>query len=144
MTDLLRAVDALPHTYPFRLIDRILELEEGRGVGIKNVTINDPFFQGHFKENPIMPGVLIVETMAQMAGLVLHYGKEKGDKKATFIARIKDIKFKRSVLPGDQIKITVETVLTIASMSQFSVKALVEEDIVAEGEIVLAFEETRL
>tara|TARA_B100000315_G_scaffold140420_1_gene129470 strand:+ start:1383 stop:1805 length:423 start_codon:yes stop_codon:yes gene_type:complete len=139
MTDYTKVLSGLPHSYPFRLIDRILELKEGKGVGIKNVTINELFFEGHFKDNPIMPGVLIVEAMAQMAGLVLQYGK-KNQKKTAFIARIKDIKFKIPVFPGDLLKITVDTVSSLSSLTEFSVKAFVGEKIVVEGEIVMAAE----
>lgn len=136
---MIDALNTLPHSYPFCFIDRVVELKKGKGMGIKNVTINEPFFQGHFEENPIMPGVLIIEAMAQMAGLVLHYGKEE-EKKTTFIAQVKDIKFKRPVIPGDQLKVIAETILTFSSLTRFSVKALVEENVVAEGEIVLAIE----
>ena len=141
MVDLTKALSGLPHSYPFRLIDRVSELEEGKGVGIKNVTVNEPFFEGQFKENPIMPGVLIVEAMSQMAGLVMQYGKEKNQKKTTYIARINDIKFKIPVFPGDRLKITAYTVSSLSSLTQFSVKAFVGEHIVAEGEIVMANEE---
>ncbi len=137
MEDVSNALPNLPHSYPFRFLDKILELEEGRGVGIKNVTINEPFFQGHFKENPIMPGILIIEAMAQIAGIVLHHNKKD---KTALIARVKDIKFKNPVLPGDQLKITANIILSLPPLTQFAVKAFVEDDIVAEGEIVLASE----
>tara|TARA_B100000315_G_scaffold193119_1_gene183610 strand:+ start:1424 stop:1849 length:426 start_codon:yes stop_codon:yes gene_type:complete len=141
MVDFTKTLSGLPHSYPFQLIDRVLELEEGKGVGIKNVTINEPFFQGHFKDNPIMPGVLIVEAMSQMAGLVLQYEKKKNQNKTTFLARIKDIKFKMSVFPGDRLKITADTISSLSAIAQFSVKAFVEDNLVAEGEIVMATEE---
>ncbi len=103
----------LPHRYPFLLVDKILEMEIGQKiVGIKNVTINEPFFQGHFPGFPIMPGVLMIEAMAQVAAILAfksHKGEE-GD--LVFLAGVDKAKFREAVLPGDQLKITAEVIKT--------------------------------
>lgn len=128
-------LDSLPHVYPFRFLDKILELSGEKGIAIKNVTVNEAFFQGHFKGNPIMPGVLIVEAMAQLSGLVMNYGKPEN--KITYLTQIKEIKFRRSVIPGDQLKIIAEKIKNFASMAAFSVTASVDNNLVAEGELVM-------
>ncbi len=125
----------LPHAYPFRLIDKVLSLSAEKGVVIKNVSCNEEFFQGHFPEKPVMPGVLIVEAMAQAAGLVLNYGKE--GRQVAFLARIKEIKFKSPVFPGDRLTIEVSLDHEFASMANFTVKALVDGGVAAEGGLVM-------
>lgn len=103
-------MDLIPHRYPFLLVDRVIEIEEGkRAVGIKNVTINEPFFQGHFPGNPIMPGVLMVEAMAQVGLIAIKTIDEYKDKLGVFTG-IEKIRFKRQVVPGDTLKIEVELV----------------------------------
>jgi len=98
----------LPHRYPFLLVDRIVELEDGkRIVGIKNVTINEPFFQGHFPGHPIMPGVLIVESIAQVGGILAMKAMDSG-KHLAYFGGIESAKFRRPVVPGDQLRIEVE------------------------------------
>ncbi|MBI3398660.1 MAG: 3-hydroxyacyl-ACP dehydratase FabZ [Deltaproteobacteria bacterium] len=131
-------LNSLPHAYPFRFLDKILELSAERGVAIKNVTADEAFFQGHFKENPIMPGVLIIETMAQLAGLVMNYGN--AGKRVAYLAQVKDVKFKQSVTAGDQLKAIAEINYTFLSLANFSVKALVDDNIAAEGELVMAIQ----
>ncbi|MDI3517888.1 MAG: 3-hydroxyacyl-[acyl-carrier-protein] dehydratase [Caldanaerobacter sp.] len=131
----------LPHRYPFLLVDRIIELEEGkRAVGIKNVTANEPFFQGHFPDNPIMPGVLIVEALAQVAGIaVMNVEEFKG--KLGLFAGIDKCRFKKVVRPGDQLILEV----SIDSIKMGLVKAKgvakVREEIAATAELMFVMAE---
>lgn len=126
----------LPHSYPFRFLDKVLELSAERGIAIKNVTMNEAFLQGHFKGNPIMPGVLIIEAMAQLAGLVMNFGKTEAA--IAYLAQVKDIKFKRPVTAGDQLKVIAEVNRNFMSLANFSVKAMIDDNIAAEGELVIA------
>lgn len=130
------ALSSLPHSYPFRFIDRILELDSKKGIAIKNISINEPLFQGHFKEEPVFPGVLIIEAMAELSGLVMNCGKT-GKIKA-YLARVKDIKFKTVVVPSDQLVIEVELEQNLSGIASFSVKASVSNNIAAEGGLVMA------
>lgn len=108
--DINEIKNTIPHRYPFLLVDKVLEVEEGkRVVGLKNVTVNEPFFQGHFPDYPVMPGVLIVEALAQ-AGAIAILGKEENRGKLGFLAGIDKCRFKRQVKPGDQLKLEVEIV----------------------------------
>jgi 3-hydroxyacyl-[acyl-carrier-protein] dehydratase len=130
---------ALPHGHPFIFIDRVLEVEPGkRAIGIKNVTYGEAILQGHFPNQTIMPGVLIIEAMAQIAGIALHSADPPGQPSQSYIAAIRSVKFRRPVTPGDQLKLTAEFVARMDKLSQFQVKAEVGGEIVAEGEIVLA------
>ena len=125
----------LPHRYPFLLVDKILELTPGeRAVGLKNVTVNEPFFQGHFPCNPIMPGVLIVEAMAQVAGVAgLSLEQNKG--KLGLFAGIDGMKFKKQVVPGDALIMEAEFLSTRMNVSKVKVCAKVDGKVAAEGEI---------
>jgi len=125
----------LPHRYPFLLVDRILEVEPGvRAVGIKNVTMNEPFFQGHFPGNPIMPGVLIVEAMAQVAGIAgLTLEANKG--KLGLFAGIDAMKFKKQVVPGDVLVMEAEFLTGKLGVFKVKVSAKVDGKVAAEGEI---------
>ena len=135
--DIKEILRILPHRYPFLLVDKIIEIELfKRIVGIKNVTMNEAFLQGHFKGNPIMPGVLIIEAMAQLAGLVMNFGKTEAA--IAYLAQVKDIKFKRPVTAGDQLKVIAEVNQNFMSLANFSVKALIGDNIAAEGELVIA------
>jgi 3-hydroxyacyl-[acyl-carrier-protein] dehydratase len=136
IVEIKRIMQAIPHRYPFLLVDRVLELEAGkRGVGIKNVTINEPFFQGHFPEFPIMPGVLIVEAMAQLgAVIVLSMPENKG--KLAFFAGIDGMRFRRQVVPGDQLRLEVEITRIRGSIGKGTGRALVEGQVAAEGTII--------
>ncbi len=129
----------LPHRYPFLLVDRILEIEEGKkAVGIKNVTVNEPFFQGHFPGEPIMPGVLIVEAMAQVGAVALLSVPENKGKLALFTG-IENMKFKSTVTPGDTLKMTSEVTGMRLNIGKASVKAeLADGKIAAIGEIKFA------
>jgi UDP-3-O-[3-hydroxymyristoyl] N-acetylglucosamine deacetylase/3-hydroxyacyl-[acyl-carrier-protein] dehydratase len=126
----------LPHRYPFLLVDRILEIEENkRVVGIKNVTINEPFFQGHFPGHPIMPGVLIVEAMAQVGGMLLLGSLEEPDTKVVYFMSIDNIKFRKPVRPGDQLVFEVEMVQVRGKIAKTRGVARVDGEVVAEAEM---------
>jgi 3-hydroxyacyl-[acyl-carrier-protein] dehydratase len=136
MLDINEIRKLLPHSYPFLLVDRILELEASkRIVGIKNVTFNEPFFTGHFPERPIMPGVLILEAMAQ-AGGVLAFKSFPGMEGSVFFTGIDDARFRKPVIPGDQLKLIVEVVRHRREIWVFDGKALVDDNIVAEARIM--------
>jgi beta-hydroxyacyl-ACP dehydratase FabZ len=128
----------LPHRYPFLLVDRIIESKENRIVGIKNVTINEPFFQGHFPGQPIMPGVLIIEAMAQVGGVGALNMKDNLGKLAYFLS-IKEAKFRRPVVPGDQLVIEVEIVKTKLSVMQVAATAKVAGELACEANLMFAF-----
>lgn len=128
----------LPHKYPFLLVDRIIELEEGKkAVGIKNVTINEPFFQGHFPGNPIMPGVLIVEAMSQV-GAVAILSKEEYRGKLAVFAGIEKMKFRKQVVPGDTLTMEAELTALKMGIGKAKVSAKVGDKIAAEGEVMFA------
>ncbi|MCM8786956.1 MAG: 3-hydroxyacyl-ACP dehydratase FabZ, partial [Candidatus Omnitrophica bacterium] len=127
----------LPHRYPFLLVDRITHLEKGkRGIGVKNVTHNEYFFQGHFAQKPVMPGVLIIEVMAQVAGIVI--GACKNEKKIAYLAAANNVKFRKIVQPGDQLVIEVEVKKIKSKIGLVYAKALVMEDVVAEAELMIS------
>lgn len=125
--------DILPHRYPFLLVDRIEELEPDRIVGIKNVTINEPFFSGHFPEFPVMPGVLIVEAMAQVAGVLVLSQIEDRKNKLVLLACIEEAKFRKPVRPGDQLRIEMKVVKRKATIAKMSGVATVDGTAVAEA-----------
>lgn len=128
----------LPHKYPFLLVDRILELENGkRALGLKNVTINEPFFQGHFPGYPIMPGVLIVEAMAQVGAVAILSMDEYKGKIAVF-AGIDKMKFKKQVVPGDTLIMEAELIGIRHGIGKAKVKATVDDKIAAIGELMFA------
>ncbi|MCJ7596316.1 MAG: 3-hydroxyacyl-ACP dehydratase FabZ [Desulfobacterales bacterium] len=134
-------VKVLPHRYPFLLVDRITELELGKRVkGIKNVSINEPFFQGHFPGNPIMPGVLILEAMAQAGGVLARLSlsavTEKEANQPLLFMSIDKVKFRKPVVPGDQLIIEMEALRTGSRVWKIAGKAFVQEDLVAEAELV--------
>jgi 3-hydroxyacyl-[acyl-carrier-protein] dehydratase len=136
MVDIDEIRKLLPHRYPFLLVDRIVELElSKRIVGIKNVTINEPFFTGHFPEKPIMPGVLILEAMAQTGG-VLAFKSFPGMEGSVFFTGIDGARFRKPVIPGDQLKLVVEVVRHRREIWVFDGKAFVDNDIVAEARIM--------
>lgn len=127
----------LPHRYPFLLVDRILELEAGkRVVGIKNVTFNEEFFQGHFPGNPVMPGVLIVEAMAQVGAVGLLASLPHRENKVIYLTGIDRCKFRRPVVPGDQLVIEVEMVSIKTRMSKCRAVAKVNGALCAEAELL--------
>ncbi len=130
----------LPHRFPFLLVDRITEFEDGkRIVGIKNVTINEPFFQGHFPGHPIMPGVLILESMAQVGGIYAFLAKEVGENQVTYFLGIDKAKFRKPVLPGDVLQLELELLKTRRGIYCFKGRALVDGKLVAEAELKATF-----
>ena len=134
-------IKILPHRYPFLLVDRITELELGkRVVGIKNVSSNESFFQGHFPGNPIMPGVLIIEAMAQVGGVLARLSVESTmDKKngdTVFFMSMDKVKFRKPVVPGDQIIFELKPLRTGSRVWKMAGKAFVKDDLVAEAELV--------
>src|SRR3989337_2496815 len=125
MIDINEILKILPHRYPFLLVDKVVELEAGkRAKGIKNVTINEPFFQGHFPDHPIMPGVLIVEAMAQVGG-VLAFKSAEVENQVVYFMGIDKARFRRPVLPGDTLEITVEGTRCRGKIWAFKCKAMV-------------------
>lgn len=129
--------EVLPHRYPFLLVDKMVELSGKKAVGIKNVTINEPFFVGHYPNYPVMPGVLIAEAVAQVGAIMIMYPqKELG--LVPYLASIDRLKFRKPVYPGDQLRIEVELISVKLKMGKMKAKAYVGEDLVAEGEMVYA------
>ena len=135
--------DLIPHRYPFLLVDRIEELEPGvRAVGIKNVTQNEPFFQGHFPDYPVMPGVLIIEAMAQVGAVGVMAGGEHKEKLALF-AGIDGVRFRRQVLPGDVLRMEVGIERLKGRVGRGRGRATVDGERVCEAELMFAFAERR-
>jgi len=138
--NVIEIMKRLPHRYPFLLVDRIVEIEAGkRVVGIKNVTINEPFFQGHFPGHPIMPGVLIIEAMAQVGGVFALVSDEIGDDKVTYFVGIDKARFRKPVLPGDVLRLEMETLGSRRGIYTFQGKAYVGDTLVAEAELKATF-----
>ncbi len=127
----------LPHRYPFLLVDRVLESEPGRRlVAIKNVTINEPFFQGHFPRKPVMPGVLLIEAMAQATGLLAMQSTEVPDDSIYYLVGVDKARFKRPVVPGDQLVFEVEVLKHKRDIWVFAAEAKVDGGMVASAEIM--------
>ena len=131
----------IPHRYPFLLVDRIVELDVGkRVVGLKNVTVNEPFFPGHFPHSPVMPGVLIIEALAQAAAVLAFKteGTVPDENSMVYFASVDNVRFKRPVVPGDQLILEAEIVRTIRNIWKFKAVARVEGEVATEAEFMCA------
>ncbi|EXJ12053.1 MULTISPECIES: 3-hydroxyacyl-ACP dehydratase FabZ [Nitrincola] len=141
MMDVKEIRKYLPHRYPFLLVDRVLELVPGESiVAIKNVTVNEPFFNGHFPDHPVMPGVLLVEAMAQAAGILGFKTMDKTpeDGSIYYFVGADDLRFKRPVVPGDQVKLEAQVLSERRGIWKFAVKATVDGAIVCSATILCA------
>ncbi|HRP74199.1 MAG TPA: 3-hydroxyacyl-ACP dehydratase FabZ [Rhodocyclaceae bacterium] len=139
--DINEILQYLPHRYPFLLVDRILELEEGKRVlAVKNVTINEPFFPGHFPHLPVMPGVLILEAMAQAAAVLSFktMGQKPDENSVVYFAGIDKARFKRPVTPGDQLLLEVHILRTMRNIWKYQAVARVGDEVAAEAELMCA------
>ncbi|MGK2906362.1 MAG: 3-hydroxyacyl-ACP dehydratase FabZ [Desulfuromonadales bacterium] len=138
--NILEVMKILPHRYPFLLVDRIIAFETGkRIVGIKNVTINEPFFQGHFPGHPIMPGVLILEAMAQVGGVYAILANEVGENQVPYFVGIDNAKFRKPVVPGDVVQLDLELLKVRRGIYTFEGKATVEGKLAAQAELRATF-----
>ena len=134
--DINKVLEYLPHRYPFLLVDRVTKIEEGKRIeGIKNVTVNEPFFQGHFPGRPIMPGVLQLEALAQLSGILLLSKPENRGSLAYFIA-IDKARFRKPVIPGDQLKLVGDVLKMKKRLLKVHVQAFVEGKVVCEAELM--------
>lgn len=137
MVDIDQILARLPHRYPFLMVDKIVEVEAGqRVVAVKNVTINEPHFQGHYPRFPVMPGVLIIEAMAQAGGLAVISGQQEGDDDVVpLLVAVDKAKFRKMVRPGDQLMIDVVVLKARSKLAKVAAKALVEGELAAEAEL---------
>ncbi len=136
MLDIIAIQNLLPHRYPFLLLDRVLELEDGvKTVAIKNVTINEQFFIGHYPQQPLMPGVLIIEAMAQAGGVAMLSAVEDKDR-VPLLAGVDQVRFRRQVVPGDQLRIEVEILKMRGETAKVAGKALVDGQLAAEATLL--------
>ncbi len=127
----------LPHRYPFLLVDRVIDIQPGKSiVALKNVTCNESFFEGHFPEIKIMPGVLIIEAVAQAGGILLYHSIPDPMKKLVVLSKIQNARFRKIVTPGDQLRLEAEFVKLKARVCHIRGRALVGEEVAAEGEII--------
>lgn len=133
MIDIKEILSLLPHRYPFLLVDRVVEFDpDVKAVGIKNVSMNEPFFQGHFPNNPVMPGVLMVEAMAQVAGILAFKSGAQG--KMVYFMSIEKVKFRKPVLPGDQLRMEILVTHKRGNVWKFSGHAFVDDKLTTEAE----------
>lgn len=140
MLDINEIMNILPHRHPFLLVDRIIEMEIGKSiVGIKNVSINEPFFPGHFPGHPVMPGVLVIEAMAQIAAILAYSSDESVRSKVTYFAGIDNARFRKPVMPGDQLRFEIEVTGCKRGIWMFSAKALVDGKLVTEADLKATF-----
>ena len=138
MLNINEIMDIIPHRYPFLLVDKIVELEEGKkAIGIKNVTMNEPFFQGHFPEHPVMPGVLIIEALAQV-GAVAVLSKPENKGKLALFAGIDEARFRRQVFPGDILRLETELEKLRGIIGKAKASAYVGDELVCEARLMFA------
>lgn len=141
--DISKVMELLPHRYPFLLVDRVVEIEQGKSLSaIKNVSINEPFFQGHFPNQPIMPGVLILEAMAQATGLLAF--SDMGDAHRTklyMLVGIDKARFRGQVVPGDQLVLNISLKRNMRGIGMYQCQALVDGEVVAEAEMMCSAQE---
>lgn len=138
--DVKGIMEILPHRYPFLLVDRIIELERGKSItGIKNVTFNEPFFQGHFPGEPVMPGVLILEAMAQAGGILACLSDQEMIGRLVYFAGVDKARFRRVVRPGDQLVLRLELIKQKGKITKMSGKAYVDEQLATEAELMASF-----
>jgi 3-hydroxyacyl-[acyl-carrier-protein] dehydratase len=139
MKDFDEILRSLPHAFPFRMIDRILDIEKGkRAMALKNVSMNEPYFLGHFPKEPILPGVLILEAMAQTGGLAFESSFEKGEEGVPVLASVEEFRVKKKVIPGNQLIIEAKILRIFSNLAKVKALAKVGEETVAEGTLVLA------
>lgn len=132
----------LPHRYPFLLVDRVLSLEPGKTiVALKNVTVNEPFFQGHFPDIRIMPGVLIVEALAQAGGILVFHSIPDPESKLVLLGKIDNTRFRKPVIPGDQLRLEADLLKLKGKFLQLRGRALVDGKIVVEGDLLASLED---
>lgn len=138
--DVKKIMEILPHRYPFLLVDRIIELEPGAMItGIKNVTANEPFFQGHFPGEPVMPGVLILEAMAQVGGILACLSDQEMIGRLVYFAGVDKARFRRVVRPGDQLIMKLEMIKQKGKITKMAGKAYVDEQLATEAELMASF-----
>lgn len=139
--DINEIMKILPHRFPFLMVDRIIELEHGaRCVGLKNVSINEPFFPGHFPGHPVMPGVLIIEAMAQVAGIMAYLASDEETRaKVSYFMAIDNARFRKPVFPGDQLRIEITTTMNRRGIWGVSGKAFVGDTLVTEADLKATF-----
>ena len=138
--DILEILKLLPHRYPFLLLDRILTFSEDEIVGLKNVTINEPFFQGHFPAHPVMPGVLIIEALAQTGGLWACTHNPQEERAAVYLMGLDKVRFRKPVRPGDQLILKVRLIKQRGAVFKMKGEAFVDNQLVAEAEILATLE----
>ncbi len=138
--DIKAILDLLPHRYPFVMVDRILELERGKCItGLKNVSMGEPFFQGHFPGEPVMPGVLILEGMAQAGAVLAYLSTDSIDGKLVYFAGLDKVRFRKVVRPGDQLIFKLDMIRQKSKLTKMSGKAYVDDVLVAEAELLATF-----
>jgi len=141
--DIEKILNFLPHRYPFLLVDRVLEIDKGVSlVALKNVSFNEEYFQGHFPQRRVMPGVLIIEAIAQAGGILVHHSIPDPDGKLYFFSKIDSVKFRKPVVPGDQLRLEVEILRLKSRVCRMKGRALVDGVVVAEGEVIATMIDT--
>ncbi|TEU05116.1 MAG: 3-hydroxyacyl-ACP dehydratase FabZ [Candidatus Aminicenantes bacterium] len=140
LLDIEKILKILPHRYPFLMIDRVVEMEKGKSiVAIKNVTYNEHFFQGHFPQQKVMPGVLLIEALAQAGAILISHSIHEPEKVLIFMSKIDNVKFRKPVVPGDQLRLEAEILKLKSKFSKMKGKVYVDEELVAEGEVMASF-----